>query len=112
MLCFSILVIEWVVWCGCGVKVLVSTMVLSACVICIVLSRFLAFMKRGVKMGGVSEWVMIMNMISLCWRDLVIALPHLMSPMLMSSIHTLQASIAVAETFLSRYIHIAHSYPS
>ena len=52
MLCFSILVIEWVVWCGCGVKVLVSTMVLSACVICIVLSRFLAFMKRGVKMGG------------------------------------------------------------
>lgn len=54
MLCFSILVIEWVVWCGCGMKVLMSRMVvLSACVICIVLSKFSAFMKRGVKMGGV-----------------------------------------------------------
>jgi len=53
VLCFSILVIEWVVWCGCGMKVLMSRMVvLSACVICIVLSMFLAFMKRGVKMGG------------------------------------------------------------
>ena len=63
MLCSSILVIEWVVWCGCGMKVL------SACVICIVLSKFSAFMKRGVAMGGVREWVMIMNLISLRWRD-------------------------------------------
>ena len=36
MLCFSILVIEWVVE-----------------VVCIVFSKSLAFMKRGVAMGGV-----------------------------------------------------------
>jgi len=53
VLCFSILVIEWVVLCRCGMKVLMCSMrVLSACVSCIVLSKFLAFMKRGVKMGG------------------------------------------------------------
>jgi len=55
---------------------------------------------------------MIMNMISLRWRDLVTALPHLMSLMLISSSKILQASIAIAKAFLSRDAHDAHSYLS
>jgi len=53
-----------------------------------------------------------MNMISLRWQDLVTVLLHLMLLMLTSRIRTLQASIAIAETYLSRYAYDAHSYLS
>ena len=54
----------------------------------------------------------MMNTISLRLQDLVTTLLHFVSLMLILSIRTLQASIAVAETYLSRYAHDAHSYLS